>query len=942
MMEQNFSLGMAQERERQLMLALLDCAGVCYDVNFTQNRILGTPVQVIDGVQYDILEMIGKPKNCSWTEIVKYWADRMPPQEVEAFLAFSDLERIRACYAAGERVLTHKFWTCDVKGNPMLAAQSVRLYPDCDTGDLLGLIYVTNAGEVALLQKKEAELTEQYREAANRAAFLQAASVNLPGGYHRCEIGEDYPFEFISSSFEEMTGYTAAQIAEELDNKFINLVLPEDMERFARLGKGLKESGQGNAVYRIRRRDGKIIWVQDSTLCMEREGRLCYQCALADITYFVTQQEEYARRKAEFDMMAMNIPSGYHRCTTKDGFKLDFISDSFVEIVGWTREEIREELDNQFINIVAPEDRELFMSYEPALVQDGRISVVYRVARRDGERRWVQDSTMRVMQDGVEYYQCILADITEFVRKQDEMITQHLEMMRQKILYDTMERNMPGGYHRCRAEEGCPFLYIGEHFTDIVGFTKEEIRDQFGNLYQNLLWPEDVDAITTYNDMLAMRGKGNVYDTSVYRLRHKDGGYRWVTDATMFVDMGEESFFQATISDITEYMESMLKAKQQAEASSRAKSTFLFNVSHDIRTPMNAIKGFARIISQHVDNPRVVGETITKIQQAGDSLMTLMNDVLDLARIERGKEELRIEPVHLSDLEQNLYEMFGASMDDVGIRFSLKSNYTHGNVMCDHIKLTRVAMNLLSNARKFTPLGGTVTFGIEELSAGEGCATYRFYVRDTGIGMSEDFLSRAFEQFERERTSTESGIDGSGLGLAIIKQMVELMGGTVEIRSTLAEGTVIAAVLPLALAEESSFRDDGEDLPIPDLTGKKVLLVEDNEFNREIARYILEGLGMTVHDAENGYICVGMMKTAEPDYFDLILMDIQMPVMDGYAATEAIRAMGDARANTPILAMTANAFDEDRQKCLAVGMNGHIGKPVEVSALIKALARVLQ
>ncbi len=938
MIEHVFPPEMMQEREKQLITALLDCAGVYYDINFTKNQILGNPIQIVDGVQYPILDLIKKKKNCAYTEIVEYWAEKMPKEESAPYVAFSAIDNVKARYAAGERLLRHKFWTYDVLNDRMLAEQTILLYQDKTNGDLLGLAYVSNGKENAESKQRERKLNEQYQEASRRAAVLQNASANLPGGYHRCADAEGYPFLFISKSFEKVVGYTQKQIEEELDNKFVNLIYPEDYPRFARLEQELAADGNASKVYRIRRRDGKLRWVQDSTHVVNWEGTPYFQCTLADITDFVEQQEKIATEKAELEGLAQKVPCGYHRCTTDNGFCLEFVSDSFLETLGYTREEV---MWKPFLDFVAPQDRAFFMSHEPQLIQQGKIDLVYRIQRKDGSLRWIKDSTTRFTHGGKDSYQCTLADITDFVNRQEEILKKNLELMQRETLLTAMEQNMPGGYHRCRAEEGCPFTYIGDHFTDIVGFTKEEIETEFGNLYRNLMWDEDVDKISNYDKMLSMRGKGNVYDTSIYRVKHKDGGYRWVTDSTMFVDMGEDSFFQAIISDVTEYIEGLDKAKKEAEASNAAKSTFLFNASHDIRTPMNAIKGFAHIIEQNVENTQLVSETVQKIQAASSTLITLMNDILDLSRIERGKEEVNAEKVYLYDHGKNLYEMFASSMQQAGIEFKIVRKIEHMHVLCDPLKVSRVCMNMLSNAKKFTPRGGKVTFGAEEISCDGQNATYRFYTKDTGIGMSADFQKRAFEQFERERTSTESGVSGSGLGLSIIKKLVDLMKGEVHIDSQLGKGTEISATLTFPLVNEGEIEEKKKSLGNIDMQGKRVLLVEDNAFNREIARYMLEGVHLLVEEAENGLVCVNKILQAPAGYYDLVLMDLQMPVMNGYKATTQIRGMEDKqKACLPIIAMTANAFEEDRKQCLSVGMDGHIGKPIDMQALMAEIFAV--
>ncbi len=939
MIEHAFSPEMMYEREKQLITALLDCAGVYYDINFTKDKILGNPIQIVDGKPYPILELIGKEKNnCTYTEIIDYWKEKMPVEESEPYAEFSKIDNIFARYKSGERIISHKFWTYDVLGNSMLAEQKIVLYEDITCGDLLGLAYVSNGSATAVAKSKEAEIGKLYTEASHRIEVLQHASTSLPGGYHRCSLSAGYPFLFVSHSFEDIVGYTSEQLEKELNNNFINLIFPEDFSRFASLEEGIRKNGSADVTYRIRRRDGEIRWVQESSLLVDWEGTPCLQCTIADITDFVSQQERLARENTELEELAENIPCGYHRCTTDNGFKLDFVSESFLEAVGYEKHEI---MGMPFIELVAPEDREFFMSHEPELSKTGRIDLAYRIVRKNGDRRWIKDSTQRVEKGGSSYYQCILVDITDFVNEQENMVKKNMELMEQNILFESMEQNMPGGYHRCDAKEGCPITYIGNHFTDIVGFTKEEIEKDFGNIYYNLVLEEDLHLMSTYADMIKMRGKGNSYDTSVYRLKHKDGGYRWVTDSTMFVDRGENSFFQAIISDITEYIDGLDAAKKEAEASNLAKSTFLFNASHDIRTPMNAIKGFAHIIKENSSNEKCVSETIKKIEAASDTLMTLMNDILDLARIERGKEEINIEPVCFYDHGRTLYELFESSMKEAGLDFRMEGKLEHDHIMCDPLKLTRIGMNMLSNAKKFTPTGGSVVFGAEELGFDGEKVTYKLYTKDTGIGMSDEFKKRAFEQFEREKTSTESGVSGSGLGLAIIKKLVELMGGKVDIKSEIGSGTEIYAILSFDVVDEEKFTNKDKKSGSIDLSGKRILLVEDNEFNREIARYMLEGMNLLVEEAPDGAFAIDMISGSNEGYYDLILMDIQMPRMNGIDATREIRSMkNEDKAKIPIIAMTANAFEEDKEKCISAGMNGHISKPIDSEKVTEELRRI--
>ena len=393
------------------------------------------------------------------------------------------------------------------------------------------------------------------------------------------------------------------------------------------------------------------------------------------------------------------------------------------------------------------------------------------------------------------------------------------------------------------------------------------------------------------------------------------------------------------------------QARKEAEASlklannaNKAKSTFLFNMSHDIRTPMNAIMGFANIIAENVDNPLIVQDAITKVQKSSNVLLTLLNEVLDLARIESGKQQLDSVPCDLSKLLQNIRSILESNIESASLCYEIINQLDNPLVICDQIKINQIMLNLLSNAIKFTPKGGHITFGIKQSEAvANGMAEYCLVVKDTGIGMSESFQKLAFNAFERERSATDSGIEGTGLGLAIVKKLVDLMDGHIEMRSELGQGTEFAIYLRLPVLQAMTSK------PCPtqpknsaQLKGKRILLVEDNELNREIANLTLTKAGMLVEEAENGMIAVDKLINAQPDYYDLVLMDIQMPVMDGYKATQEIRSLPQQElANIPIVAMTANSFDDDKRKAFEVGMNAHVAKPIDVPKLLEVLSGLL-
>ncbi len=526
-----------------------------------------------------------------------------------------------------------------------------------------------------------------------------------------------------------------------------------------------------------------------------------------------------------------------------------------------------------------------------------------------------------------------------------------------EFLSASMLSNMPSGYHRCLpdAEKGFPFLQLGSHFEEILGWTAEEIQRDLGNCYRNLIWPEDIDVAFTYTKMVTQVGSGNAYDTSVYRMKHKDGGYRWITDATMFVDLGEESFFQGVIADITPYVEGMEEAKRLAEESSHAKTDFLSQMSHDIRTPMNAIIGFANLAKDAKTLEEIHREFLPKIEIASNQLLMIINDVLEMNSIEKGKIVFHRMPLDIVALGRNLITVMEIQTKEKGIRIISDFKVTEPWVYCDENRFNRVMMNLLSNAVKFTPEGGEIRIRIEQKGeVQEGHCLYVLEVSDNGIGMAPEFLPRVFEPFERERTSTVSRVEGTGLGMSIVKSVVEAAGGRIAVNSAPQEGTTFTIEMDLALVEPKVQKqiekvlsqNEEQEISIEVLkeyfAGKRVLLVEDNEFNLSIAEAILEAAEFVVESAEDGSVAVDMVQNAsDEDYYDVILMDIQMPIMNGYEATKAIRALSGERSQVKIIAVTANAFESDRQLAKEAGMDGHLSKPIDVEQLYATLKQLL-
>ena len=386
-------------------------------------------------------------------------------------------------------------------------------------------------------------------------------------------------------------------------------------------------------------------------------------------------------------------------------------------------------------------------------------------------------------------------------------------------------------------------------------------------------------------------------------------------------------------------------AAEKAESANRAKSAFLFNMSHDIRTPMNAIIGYADLAARHSDDPAKLKKYMENIQVCGQNLLMLLNNVLDLARIENDKTEIEYT---VSDVEKdfrNCIVMFRNQADSKGQTLTVTTHLLHPYIYMDIPHLTEVSTNLVSNAVKYTGNGGTICCDVtQKPGKKEGWCDTVITVADNGIGMSQEFQQHIFEPFERERTSTVSKVEGSGIGMGIVKKLVELMGGTVEVESKIGVGSTFTVTIPSRIVSEEEVQAKREVNPADkeSLRGTRILLTEDNDLNAEIATELLQEEGCTVDRAKDGVECVDMLEKAADGTYQIILMDVQMPVMNGYDAARKIRRMDDPqKANIPIVAMTANAFSEDRQVALEAGMNDHIAKPIDMSVLVPTLRKYL-
>ena len=475
-------------------------------------------------------------------------------------------------------------------------------------------------------------------------------------------------------------------------------------------------------------------------------------------------------------------------------------------------------------------------------------------------------------------------------------------------------------------KEGDDFFNLSRKNMDRIIY--DEDRDRFMGIFvkDRLMEILERDGSFTMKYRLMIEGQPTYVSMKATLLKDEDGRQLIIGTNNIDAQMKREEAYR----------------QRMEEARTDAKNDFLANMSHDIRTPMNAIVGYTNIANRNLDNPDIVKDALDKIGSSSHFLLSLINDILDISKIESGM-------MQISNADCSLEKLFRRIEDITALQAQSKDltiTYDHGRIRhyrvnTDELRIEQILINIISNAIKYTPAGKRVDLIAEEESLpGSGRNRYRFIVRDTGIGISEEYLPYIFESFTREQNTTINRVQGTGLGLAITARIVEMMGGTISVRSRPGEGSEFTVELELENAgEETERMEDEEEI---DLTGYRALLVEDNAVNAEIAVMILEQYGMKVEKAENGQIGLDMIRQAPDGYYDIVLMDIQMPVMNGYEAARAIRKLDEgSRKSLPIIAMSANAYDEDVQQCLAAGMNAHVAKPFDPEQLVRLLSRYL-
>ena len=641
---------------------------------------------------------------------------------------------------------------------------------------------------------------------------------------------------------------------------------------------------------------------------------------------------------------------GMWRVEMEEGKPPRFYADEVMdELLGIDREITPEERFVFHRSRIHPEDMRLFQEYSDKLTE-ARTEIVYRYIHPVSGAMFVRCGGAR--DTSVTEYVAVTGthqDISETVRIEKEKEAERRlaelndslrkEKLRQDIYYKelldiencgVLAYTMPG--HKV--------IHMNAEALRMYGIESvEAAQKELGPLLRQVYYP-DSDVL---NQLKKLRNEDDMVDYECIIGKGKANEcHALAKSKVVHIPTGERAVL-TTFVDVSDMV--MLKnALRRAEEGSRAKSSFLFAMSHDLRTPMNAIIGYAELMEAHWGEKEVTTNYLQKLKGASQFLLALIGNVLEIARIESGKETLNEAPWNLMKLEETLDILLDGEISRKQLTVNRNVNIRHANVYCDALKIREIIMNLLSNAVKYTAEGGKIVLDIEEKpSARDDFMTLQIRVSDNGIGISKEYIPHIFDAFTRERSSSESGIIGTGLGLRIVKSFVDLMNGDISVESEPGKGTCFTVEISCRKVPEEELQQQMEEQPENvSLAGRRLLLAEDNGLNAEIAMTILQDAEAEVELAADGKIAVDMLKDAPEGYYDAVLMDIQMPNMNGYQATRAIRKLPDERAKIPIIAMTANAFEEDRQAALAAGMDDYVAKPVEISELFRTIMKNLK
>lgn len=754
------------------------------------------------------------------------------------------------------------------------------------------------------------------------------------GGYHRCSLEDGYPFLYVSLKFQEIFGWSKEEIETRFDNKLMNMVHPED-----------RNLDLFHSVFRLLGKDG-YHYVSES---VEKEGNSILHGHISDVTEFIREKEQNNILSA----LTMDYTS-LVLCDLKQDTVEVIKQDASCAEMNWHSysESLNYFYDNVLMKDSCPNYMDLLSneSLIRTLKEQGSLEWQFQIVPDENGISNLGARAVFLYED-LNHFKIIMG-----FRPIDEIVK------REKVL--ELQREIIEGLGKeyfsvllLELDSGQIFSYreVGENGKRIADFCRK-----YGNQWCELL-PAYADEIVTdesresFLDQLSLDALCSNQDDFSMTYEFKTGD-RIIYHQTRIAYVRKKDRSRVAVIGTRNIDDLIKKERMQeaklkeayivAEEANKAKTDFLNNMSHDIRTPMNVILGYNELMKQYLTDPILV-DYQNKIEQSGKLLLSIINNVLDMARIESGKMVVEERAEQIGLVVEEIENVFESSAQEKNIVFTTSVDVDHTHVLWDGFKVREILMNLVGNAFKYTPDGGHIAIDVKELDcARSGYVRIQTQVKDTGIGMSEDYLPTLFDSFSREYNTTIGKVSGTGLGMAIVKNLVDMMDGEICVKSKLGEGTCFTLTFEHRISDEDSI-EWNQELDVLDeksiLEGKRVLLVEDNDLNAEIAMAILEQSGLVLDRVEDGLACINRLSEVDADLYDLILVDIQMPNMNGYEATRRIRQFENVKkASIPILAMTANAFEEDKKMAMEAGMNGHISKPIDVNVLENEIINIFK
>lgn len=682
------------------------------------------------------------------------------------------------------------------------------------------------------------------------------------------------------------------------------------------------------------------------------------------------EKDEFRRILKDKTVIINNAGIGLWKIILKDGVAPRMqVDEKMAELLGISADDMTEESTySSWYDRIAPEDLSTVHASVQDMIDGKEAENTYQWNHPTQGIVYVRcGGTCQKMPDGTNILSGYHGIVTEFVSREQaqkrllndakRLAELHSEELTEQLdIINSVSKAFNFIYYVDMKDYS--FIELGaklQGIHELIG-GKGNAIDSFEMMYKHLVVPEQIDFVKEFTDLTTLNERLKEREWISCQFLSPIGG--WSEGIFIAAKRNEEGLCDHIIwatRDIDEnkrremaYQEALESATERAKSANAAKTSFLFNMSHDIRTPMNAIIGYTSLLEKYSDDPEKYNDYIAKIKSSSDFMMSLINNVLEMARIESGKLTINENVCNINDFYDEISNVYSEIIRRKNIDFTIDIDKDIPYFYCDKVKMDQILLNIISNSCKYTPDGGSINMKLEKLPCEKEDYFYmRITVADTGIGMSEDYLPTIFDEFSRENNTTVGNIQGTGLGMSIAKNLVDILGGSINVESKVGKGTTFIITMPhrIAYSKDAATNKYGNNqlLNKTDFDGKRILLAEDNDLNAEIIIELLNDYGFETERADDGNICVDKLKKSENGYYDLIMMDIQMPNLSGYDATKIIRGMEDPqKSQIPIIAMTANAFDEDKKNAIEAGMNAHLSKPINISETIKVLSEFIQ